>query len=507
MRFTIRAGSGVLLLLTLFLGALLLPGPTGASQDNVSGSMRVAMQPIDQTDPAFISADSEIAFANAVYDYLVDVDADNQIQPRLAADWSVSQDGLTYTFELAEGVTFHDGSALSPADVLWTFDRLRDPDVGGATVDLYSNVTSVEATGPNEVTFTLAESNPFFLFDLSDNHAVIVQEGSTDLADLNGTGPFRVTNENLGDRVDMEANPDYFVEGQPKLAELSFVFFNDQTAAIDAVRSAQVDLVWRISNAQLQSLEGVPSVNTIDVPTNGFDLVRLRTDRAPGDDPRVVKALKMATDRQQIAEFVQLGLGAVGRDTPIGPLFSEYFLADSPLPAHDPEGARELLAQAGFEDGLEMDLHVPNTGGRPDFAVILKEQWAQAGIDVNILLEPESVYYGEGNWLEVDLGITGWGSRPTPQFYFDVMLECGAIWNESKFCDEQFDSLSEIAGSTLDEAERKEAYAEMQRILAERGPVIIPYFFAMTGAIRDGFDNFQLKAFAGRSDFRAVSAN
>jgi peptide/nickel transport system substrate-binding protein len=136
---------------------------------------------------------------------------------------------------------------------------------------------------------------------------------------------------------------------------------------------------------------------------------------------------------------------------------------------------------------------------------VLQEQWAPAGINVNIIVEPESVYYGDNGWLEVDLGITGWGSRPIPQFYLDVMLVTGAVWNESHFSDEEFDALAREAGTTLDEAARVAAYAEIQRILIERGPVVIPYFFAALGAVRDGFTGFELKAFPGRTDLAAIN--
>ena len=139
---------------------------------------------------------------------------------------------------------------------------------------------------------------------------------------------------------------------------------------------------------------------------------------------------------------------------------------------------------------------------------MLKEQWADAGITVNVIVEPESVYYGENHWLDAELGITGWGSRPYPQFYMNSMLTCDAIppdgWNESRFCDDEFDRLARIAGTTLDEDERVAAYADIQRILIERGPVIIPYFFAAVAAYSDRFDGMTLKAFPGRTDFRAV---
>lgn len=496
------------------LGSALIMGPFAArsltaeasirTRQASSNVLRAALQPIQQTDPAFMSADSEIAFANAVYDYLVDVDADNRVQPRLAQDWIASDDGRTWRFLLAEGVTFHDGSPLTPSDVVWTFNRLRDPDVGGATTDLYSNVDAVEVTGEREVTFQLTERNPFFLFDLSDNHAVVVPEGVTDLAEFNGTGPFRVDDQSITDGVTLAANDDYALDPNPQLDGLEFQFFDDQAAAIAALRGGQTDLVWRVSNAQLESLQGRSGLNAIAIPTNGFDLVRLRADREPGNNPQVVEAMKLATDRQSIFDFVQLGFGAIGRDSPIGPLFTDYHTEETPIPARDPQRARQLLNEAGYPNGLNLDLHVPNTGGRPDFAQVLQQQWAEAGIDVNIQLEPESIYYGEGNWLEVDLGITGWGSRPTPQFYVDVMLKCGAKWNEAKFCHEELDQAAEIAGTTLDDAERAEAYATIQRICIQEVPMVIPYFFASTAAIDDGFADFRLKAFPGRTDFRPV---
>lgn len=481
--------------------------PTPASGAARESVLRVAMQPIVQTDPAFISSDSEVLVANHVYDYLVDIDPESNIQPRLATAWTVSDDGLSYIFTLAEGVTFHDGSPLTAEDVVWTFDRLRDPALELPTADLYSNIASAEATGDLEVTFTLSQPNPFFLYDLSDNHALILKAGTGDAdTSFNGTGPFTVASYSPEDRITLEANESYFIPDQPKLAGVEIIFFNDESASVDALKSGQVDLVMRMSTSLFESLKTEPGIVTVDIPTNGFDLIRLRADREPGNKPEVIQALKLATDRQAIFDLVQQGYGAVGRDSPIGPLYPAYYTEETPIPERDPEAARQLLVDAGYPDGLQLVLHTPDTGGRPDLAAVLKEQWAEAGIEVEIIVEPESVYYGDNGWLEVDLGITGWGSRPYPQFYLDVMLKSDAIWNESHWSDAEFDELATTAGTSLDEEARVAAYHEIQRILIERGPVIIPYYFAQFGAIREGFDGFELKAFAGRTDFRTISA-
>jgi peptide/nickel transport system substrate-binding protein len=470
------------------------------------GVLRVAMQPIVQTDPAFISSDSEVLVANHVYDYLVDVDPDSIAIPRLASEWTTSDDGKSYVFNLAEGVTFHDGSPLTSEDVVWTFNRLRDPALELPTSSLYSNILDIQATGDLEVTFTLENPNPFFVYDLSDNHALILKAGTEDAdTNFNGTGPFKVVEYLPEDRIVLEANEAYFVKGQPSLAGLEIIFFNDETASVDALRGGQVDVVMRMATSLFSSLQDEPGIITSDIPTNGFDLVRLRSDREPGNDPRVIQALKLATDRDAVFELVQQGYGAVGNDTPIGPLYSQYYASDLEPPARDIDAARQLLSEAGYADGLDLVLHTPDTGGRPDLAVVLKDQWAEAGVNVEVSVEPESVYYGDDGWLEVDLGITGWGSRPYPQFYLDVMLVCEAKWNESHFCDTEFDELAMMAGTTLNEDERVEAYRQIQQLLIDRGPVIIPYYFAQFGAISDQFEGFELKAFAGRTDFREVA--
>ncbi|MBO9318841.1 MAG: 4-phytase, partial [Chloroflexus sp.] len=172
------------------------PAPTAtaptAAGSGPTGRLRVASEIPVQLDPAFASSDAEILILNHVYDYLVDIDAANAIVPRLAREWTISEDGLRYRLVLAPGVTFHDGSPLTAADVVWTFNRLRDPALQLPTADLYANIADIAADGDNAVVFTLAEANPFFLYDLSDNHALVLRAESENPATaFNGTGPFR----------------------------------------------------------------------------------------------------------------------------------------------------------------------------------------------------------------------------------------------------------------------------------------------------------------------------
>ncbi|HUN22665.1 MAG TPA: ABC transporter substrate-binding protein [Anaerolineales bacterium] len=479
------------------------PTESPQAEATAGGTLKVGLLSIINTDPAQISSDSEVFLANAVYDYLVDVDAQNNITPRLASEWQTSEDGLTWTFTLVS-TKFHDGSDLTPADVVWTFDRLRNPDNGFPTSDLYKNIESIRAEGNSSVVFVLSQSNPFFLYDLSDSHALVLKAETSDFSKFNGTGPFVVKTYTAEDRVILERNANYFLSGQPKLDGAELVIFSEDNAMIDALRGGQIDLMMRMATAQFKALQSETGILTYNVPTNGFDMVRLRADREPGNNPLVQQALKLATDREAIRQVITQGLGAPGSDTPIGPLYAQYYVETS-LPARDAEKAKALLAEAGYPDGLNLTLHVPDSGDRPNLAAVLKEQWAEAGINIEISVEPESVYFADEGWLGVDLGITNWGSRPYPQFYLDTMLTSNAVWNEAHYANPKLDELAVTGGTTLDENARKQAYAEIQTLLQSEGPLIIPYFFAQYAASSDRVQGFELKAFAGRSDLRMVS--
>ena len=477
-----------------------------ANQIQPNKSLKIAIQPIVQIDPAFISSDSEVLLANLVYDYLIDTDVDGKLTPRLAESWTSNQDGTVYTLTITKSAHFHDGSLLTVDDVVWTFERLRDPALELPTSSLYSNIEQITADAENStLTFTLKQPNPFFLYDLSANQALVLKKGTTNAdKEFNGTGPYRVKSYLPEDRVILEANPHYFISGLPKMTNIELIFFTDETAMANALRSQQIDMILRLGTESYTSLENQAGIKTIVTPANGFDLVRLRSDRPPGNNPKVIQALKLATDRETIFQLVQQKYGAVGRDCPIGPMYKNYYTEDPPIPPRDVEKARRLLKEAGYPDGLTLDMHVPDSGNRPNLAVVLKDQWAEAGININVIIEPESIYYGENKWLEADLGITGWSSRPYPQFYLDVMLKCNGSWNEAHFCDKEFDELATIGGTTMDEAERVKAYREIQRLCIERVPIIIPYFMANFAATRDNIEGFELKGFSGRSDLRVV---
>lgn len=477
--------------------ALDLASPLASYAQDMS-TLRIAWLTPATLDPRSASGDSEIAVLNALYDYLIDTDSAANLVPRLASSWEVSEDGLQYTLQLREDATWHDGDPVTVDDVLWTIQWQQEAE--GTVANLLAGVESVAAGDGNSIVITLTDANPDFLYNLTDNKLVILKSGAENVGEeFNGSGPFILDELIPGDRAIMSANAAYW-GGAPSMETLEFVFFDDQQAGIAAVQGGTADGILRLDNSSFLGFSGDVNFTATDIPTSGHHLVRLRADRAPGDDVRVRQAFKLATDRSAIWDRIQLGYGATGKDSPIGPAFGAYFLAEADVPARDPEAAAALLADAGYADGLDMTLHVPNSGSFPDLAQTLAAQWEEAGIRVEIQLEDENNYYVE-DWLEVDLGVTGWGARPIPQIYLDVAYQTDAIWNESHYSDERVDELIDIARASLNQDERVAAYKEIQQIMLDTGPIIVPYFFAQFMVTAAGVDGLELHPFAGRTNF------
>ena len=467
-----------------------------------SSALRIAWLTPATLDPRSASGDSEIAILNAVYDYLIDTDAAFNLAPRLASSWDVSDDGLAYTLHIRQDAVFHDGSPVTADDVLWTLQWQLAAE--GTVANLLSDAVSVETGSGNTVVITLTAPNPDFLYSLSENKIVILKAEAENIGeDLNGSGPFVLEEMIPGDRAIMTANSNYW-DGKPDIDRLEFIFFNDQQAGIAAVQGGTVDGIMRMDNVSFLGFAGDVSFNTTDIPTSGHHLTRLRVDRAPGNDPRVLQAFKLATDRQAVWERTQLGFGAVGKDSPIGPAFGQYFLAEADVPPRDPQAATALLAEAGYPDGLDMTLYGPNSGSYLDLAQTLAAQWEEAGIRVEIQLEDENTYWSEA-WMEVDLGITGWGPRATPQIYLDVAYRSDGTWNESRYSDPRVDELIDLARVSLNQEERIAAYKEIQQIMLDSGPIVVPYFFAQFMVLAGRVSGIELHPFAGRTRFNKAT--
>jgi peptide/nickel transport system substrate-binding protein len=443
------------------------------------GTLHIAIDATTALDPTFLTTSGDNQAACMWNDYLVFCDEDGRPdgERSLAESWKYDEAEKTWTFKLRKNVLFHDGKKMTSRDVKYTFDRLRDPDVGAKTVDLFSNIVDITTPDDYTVVFQLKETNPEFLLDLADRG--IVDADNTDLkTKANGVGPFMVESFSPEDRMVLKRNPNYWRDDDqgnplPYLDGLELIVIPDKAAAMEALRSGQIDFLYEPPAESLEMFKNEPNLVLYTKPSATHYPIRMRADVPPFNDVRVRQALKLGTDRQEILEAAFEGFGVVGRDTPISPAYGDYYY-DAPEPKRDIEKAKKLLAEAGYPDGLKVTIHSPEVRPNSAIAVIWKEQMKEIGVDVDIQLVPGDIYYV--NWLDYELGVTDWGSRTHPGVFLQQAYVTGARWNETHWSDPELDELSAKIAIEMDYNERIKLYQRAQEIFMERGPIIVPAF-------------------------------
>lgn len=481
---------GILVALVLVF-SLLLISCTPKTPDNGSegpeqgGTLRIAVGTTTTMDLSFLTTAGDSQVASMWKDDLVFCGEDGRpdIDRSIAESWEYDESEKTWTFKLRENVYFHDGKKMTSRDVKYTFDRLRDPDVGTKTVDLFSNIIDITTPDDYTVLMKLKETNPEFLLDLADRGIMDADNADPETV-ANGIGPFMIESFSPEDRVSLVRNPKYWrtdAEGNqlPYLDRIELIVIPDSAAVLEALRGGQIDFAYGVTPESRSLVEDDPNLVLYKGPSGTHHVIRMRADVAPFDNVLVRQALKLGTDRQEILAAAYEGHGVLGKDTPISPAHKAYYL-DLPEPKRDVERAKELLAEAGYPDGLKITMHSIESRPHSAIAVIWKEQMAGIGVDVDIQLVPEDTYYV--NWLEYDLGITDWGGRVNPSIILQQAYITGALWNETHWVDPEMDDLVDEIITEVDFDKRVKAYHRVQEIFAERGPIIVSAFQESTWA-------------------------
>jgi peptide/nickel transport system substrate-binding protein len=275
---------------------------------------------------------------------------------------------------------------------------------------------------------------------------------------------------------------------------------------VEALRGDQVQFVAGLTSELVDSLGGAGGVKVITGPSSAFHyVIHMRSDEGrPAADARVRRALQLGTDHQALIDQVRPGLAVVGNGTPVGPAYGDYYLDQAPV--YDPQQAKTLLADAGYGDGLSIILYAQQALEVPAIATVWKEQMKAIGVTVDIQTLPPDVYYGEGdtNWLAVDFGITEWGARATPNAYFNSAYVTGAPYNESHWSDPEFDALVARINTELDRTVRAQLYKDAQKIMIERGPVIVPFFSTAAAGVSAAVEGVKLAPDWSRTEFRSA---
>ncbi|MBU2959739.1 ABC transporter substrate-binding protein [Citreicella sp. C3M06] len=439
--------------------ALLAAQAASAQQTDITVALQLEPPHLDPTSAAAGAIDS-VLYSN-VFEGLTKFTETGAIAPGLAQSWDISDDGARYTFHLASGVTFHDGSAMDAEDVKFSLDRARADDSQNAQKALFAGIASVDVIDPQTVEVTLAAPDGNFLFNLAWGDAVIVAPESVDGIKQTpiGTGPFKFSRWVTGDRIELARNDAYWGT-EPALSDVTFRFIADPTAAFAAMMAQDIDVFAGFPAPEnLPMFESDPRFQVLSGTTEGETILAMNNAQAPLDDLRVRAAVAHAIDRQAIIDGAMFGQG-----TPIGTHFAPHnpdYVDLTGLSAYDPAKSRELLTEAGYSEGFTTTLKLPPPSYARRGGEIIAAQLREVGISTEIVnLEwaqwLEEVFKGKDFGMTIvshtepfDIGIYA-----RPDYYF-------------QYGKPEFAELMTTLSATSDPAARSALIKQAETMIAE----------------------------------------
>ncbi|MCT2536070.1 ABC transporter substrate-binding protein [Aquibacillus koreensis] len=448
-------------------------------------------------DPAVVNDGQSYKVIQNIYDTLVRYgDMDTDITAGLADDWNISDDGLTYTFTLREGVTFHDGTDFNAEAVVTNFEKWMSPSeenagkyavyatlFGGYKGDEGHVIDSVVAKDESTVVFTLNQVQPLFL-DYLTNTALSIgsptameEQGDAFGENPVGTGPFVFEEWKRNNRIVLSKNENYYLEGLPKLDGVIFRVIPDNSARLNALISGEIDIMDGLDPNNVSQIEADEYLNVFERPSMNTGYLGFTVTREPFDDPLVRQALSHAIDRESIIAAFYNGYGTPAKN--IAPPSAFGFNDDVEAFDYDLEKAKALLEEAGYGDGFEMDLWAmpvsrPYMPDANKVAETIQASLAEIGVTANIQSAEWGTYLEDVVAGEYDSFLLGWtGDVPDANSWLSALLHKESIGslNSAQYDSDEVSELISDARSTADQDVRSELYNEAFEILRNDVPL------------------------------------
>ncbi|PRO65444.1 ABC transporter substrate-binding protein [Alkalicoccus urumqiensis] len=437
-----------------------------------------------------------------IYETLLFFEEDSfEVGPGLAEDWEVSDDGLTYTFMLKEGVTFHDGTEFNADAVKLNFERWADPDheyhfadegyaysvygtqFGGFQGDEGHVIDEINVVDDYTVEFQLNSQLGSFLQNMGMSYFAMTspqafeEHGSAINENPVGTGPFQFVSWSKDDSIVLEKYEDYWQEDMPKLDQVIFQVIPDNSARLTALRSGEIDIMDGLNPDDLQALEGEEGIQTFQRPANNIGYLGFNVEKEPFDDPELRRALNHAIDKETLIEVLYAGNAEAAKNL-IPP---DYLGYNDEIEAYeyDPEMAQQMLSDAGYED-LEVELWTmpvarPYMPDPERAAEVMQGNLADIGVTAEIVTMEWATYLEQTEAGEQELFMLGWsGVNGDPDYFFGNLIHGDAIpgGNRNFYSNPELDDLLNQAKTSIDEDERADLYMQAQEIIHEDAPMI-----------------------------------
>jgi peptide/nickel transport system substrate-binding protein len=478
-------------------GASSASSGTGTSAGAAGGTpkanatLRVANQvPAASINPITIADNGGLEMLCQVGDFLI---FDNtgrpgpHLIPSLATSWKPNGDGSVWTFKLRQGVKFHNGQPMTADDVVYTLQQQCDPKNAANALSVFGGIlgpSGVKKVDDSTVAFHLNTPIGSFPYLVSsDNYNSIIVPKGTDFSTwgktMIGTGPFKLKSYTQNVGANFVANPDYWGP-KPKLAGSAWTFYQSQSPMILALQGGQVDMISALSQAGASALFNNPSYKIVQIPASLHRELAMRCDKPPFNDPRVRQAMALTVDRPGLVKALLGGFGTLGNDSPFAPIFAS---TDKSVPqrTRDIAKAKQLMSAAGHSSGINATLFTEQFQEIPQLAQSFAAGAKAAGFNITLKVETQAAYYGKatfGNsdWLDGEMSLVDYGGRGVPNTVLQATLTSKGVWNASHFKNPQLDALYKKFVAAVDVSSQMKLAGQMQTLLLNETPLIIPYF-------------------------------
>lgn len=466
------------------------------------GTLRTGIvAPAIELNPLVVYDEGGLAVLGQSGEYLAWSNDQLELEPRLAESWTPNEDASIWTFNIRQGVTFHDGTPLTASDVAYTLNLNADPKNEGNALSAFGDPGGLSAGGaeaPDDATVIVTLNGPNGSFPYlvsSDNYNVIVLPDGFDPAtwekSFMGTGPWVLDKFTPQQGVTYTKNPNYWDTQRQPLADASELrFYAEDQARILAIQGGEVDILSQFQIvAGGEALLNDPNIAVTEVKAAQHRQIHMRTDQEPFQDKRVRQAMALLLDRPTIIEGFFQGRADIGNDNPFAPV---YPFTDTSVPQREVnvEQAKQLLADAGKGDGFKVELSTWDNYEIPQLAQLLQGAAKEVGITITLNTTDAGTYYSDF-WLNSPLGITDYGHRGVPTVFLTAALGSTGTWNAAHFNDKTLDGYIVDFVSALDVDAQKTAAKTLEEYLLEETPVIFPYFYDHLSAERSNVSGIE----------------
>jgi peptide/nickel transport system substrate-binding protein len=429
----------------------------------------------DTLDPAKQANGTDYIRGFMFYNGLTLLDGSLTPQPSLAEEFT-TKDATTWVFKLRKGVTFHDGKPLSPADVVFSIMRHKNPATGSKAKALADQIEEVTATGPNEVTMRLVAPNADLPVILGTYHFHIVKDGTTDFNAGIGTGPYKVKEFKPGVRSIAVRNENYWKPNRPYLDEIEYVGISDESARVNALLTGELDLTNAINPRSVDRVLGSGKHAIFETKAGQYSDLIMRRDSGPGANPDFVLAMKHLFNREQMVKSILIGRGVVANDQPIHPSDRFYFKGLKQRP-YDPEKAKWHAQKANLGSAAIPVVVSPAATNSVEMALVMQHAARQAGLNLDVRRMPADGYWSQ-HWMKHPVGFGNINPRPSADVMLSLFFKSDSPTNESGWKNDKFDQLLVAARGETDQAKRAQMYADMQVMIHNEGGIGIPMFMS-----------------------------